>query len=195
MLIIFITLKMVLVIVCLVNCYIKFILFSTHLLVLLHYHSWTLLLDVVPLDKLAMEPFVVFISYFYHLYHLGHHHKTSNKLGKHQIDSSLTTITQAYYALFVSLCCKSFVPYCNHHMMFISRSKLSHFYVSCEFQCSATWSSKDFGGSNSMGFCLILASPCRKHEVFLHIVKTLVGLPHCKHKNLHLSHSPNYAQF
>ena len=124
---------------------------------------------------------------------------TTTKLQINLVNTKLIAPSQPshrpYYALFVSLCCKSFVPYCNHHMMFISRSKLSHFYVSCEFQCSATWSSKDFGGSNSMGFCLILASPCRKHEVFLHIVKTLVDFSHCKHKNLHLSNFPNYAQF
>jgi hypothetical protein len=43
--------------------------------------------------------------------------------------------------------------------------------------------------------CSIHGSPCCKPKVFLHTIKTLVGLPHCKHKKLHLSHSLNYAQF
>jgi len=49
-----------LVVVCLVNDYIKFILFVTCLVVLLHHHSWTLLSNVINDKKMDVEPYYTF---------------------------------------------------------------------------------------------------------------------------------------
>ncbi len=53
--------------VCLVNPYIKPILFAACLVVLLHFHGWTLLSDVVPLKKWPWSLHTVLISSLHHL--------------------------------------------------------------------------------------------------------------------------------
>jgi len=66
---------LVMLVVCLVNNYIKFVLFVACLMVSFHHYSWTLLSDwlsdAVPLKKWQWSILVVLISCLYHWYHLG----------------------------------------------------------------------------------------------------------------------------